>query len=50
MRAFLDFASDIHDTVGRRKTYIAYLGNVYTGLLYFMADSLPHRIHWISSR
>jgi hypothetical protein len=41
MREFLTFASELHDTVGPRKTYIAYIGNVYTGLLYFMADLTP---------
>jgi hypothetical protein len=41
MRRFLDYASEIHDIVGDRKTYVAYLGNVYTGLLYFMADLTP---------
>jgi hypothetical protein len=41
MRTFLEFASDIHDLVGQRKTYIARLGNIYTGLLYFMADLTP---------
>jgi len=41
MRTFLEFASDIHDLVGQRKTYIAYIGKIYTGLLYFMADLTP---------
>jgi hypothetical protein len=41
MRTFLEFASDIHDLVGQRKTYIGPLGNIYTGLLYFMADLTP---------
>jgi hypothetical protein len=41
MRTFLDSASDIHDLVGQRKTYIASIGNIYTGLLYFMADLTP---------
>ena len=41
MSELLDFASDVHDTVGRRKTYIAPLGHIYTGLLYFMADLTP---------
>jgi len=41
MRQFLTFASELHDIVGQRKTYIAYIGNVYTGLIYFMADLTP---------
>jgi len=41
MRTFLEFASDIHDLVGRRRTYIGPIGNIYTGLLYFMADLTP---------
>jgi hypothetical protein len=41
MREFLAAASELHDVVGQRKTYIAYIGNVYTGLLYFMADLTP---------
>ncbi len=41
MREFLTFASELHDIVGQRKTYIAYIGNVYTGLIYFMADLMP---------
>ena len=41
MRTFLEFASDIHDLVGQRKTYVASIGNIYTGLLYFMADLTP---------
>jgi hypothetical protein len=41
VRSFLDFASELHDTIGPRKTYIAAVGSVYTGLLYFMADLTP---------
>jgi hypothetical protein len=41
MRTFLDFATEIHEAVGQRKTYIANLGYVWSGLLYFMADLTP---------
>jgi len=41
VRSFLDLASELHETVGQRKTYIGPLGSVYTGLLYFMADLTP---------
>jgi hypothetical protein len=42
IHAFLDFANEIHDLVGARKTYIAWLDwRVWTGAIYFMADLTP---------
>jgi hypothetical protein len=42
MRSFLDFANDVHDIVGGRKTYVMDLGGrAWTGTLYFMADLTP---------
>jgi hypothetical protein len=51
MREFLDFASDLHDLVGPRKTYVAGIGSgcgmttrgecVWSGAVYFMADLMP---------
>ena len=43
MRTFLDFASDVHETVGSRKTYVRDLGVPYLadGLLYFLANLTP---------
>ena len=42
MRAFLDFATDVHGIVGARKTLITDLGDrAWTGALYFLADLTP---------
>ena len=43
MREFLDVASDVHDIVGSRQTYVRDLGRPYMadGLLYFFADLTP---------
>jgi hypothetical protein len=51
VREFLDFASDLHDLVGPRKTYVADVGTgcamtvrgecVWSGAVYFMADLVP---------
>jgi hypothetical protein len=51
MREFLEFASDLHDLVGTRKTYVADVGSgcmmtargecVWAGAVYFMADLMP---------
>jgi hypothetical protein len=41
MREWLDFATDVHTVVGSRKTYVADVGGVWTGPLYFFADLTP---------
>ena len=41
MRPFLRELSKLHELVGDRRTYIAGLGSVYTGLVYFLADLTP---------
>ena len=42
MPAFLDFAAEVHETVGQRKTFIVDLGaRAWTGALYFFADLTP---------
>jgi len=43
MRTFLDFATDVKDIVGSRKTYVRDLGRLYfaDGLLYFLANLTP---------
>ena len=51
MRTFLEFASDLHDLVGTRKTYVAGVSSgcamtvradcVWVGAVYFMADLVP---------
>jgi hypothetical protein len=41
MREWLDFASEVHDIVGGRKTFVADAGEMWTGPLYFFADLTP---------
>ena len=41
MRAFLDFATEIHRLAGGRKTYVGAFSQVWTGSLYFFADLTP---------
>jgi hypothetical protein len=41
MRQFLEEATALHELVGNRRTYLAGMGSVYTGLVYFMADLTP---------
>jgi len=41
-RTFLEFATDVHDIVGSRKTFVADVGGrAWTGALYFLADLTP---------
>jgi hypothetical protein len=41
MREWLDFASEVHRIVGSRTTFVADIGEMWTGSLYFFADLTP---------
>ena len=41
MREWLDFASEVHRIVGSRTTFVADIGEMWTGPLYFFADLTP---------